>query len=277
LKPVSAIMTIASGKREQYDEMATEYNAYEDLPVALLEAELIKTALGDCTGLTVLDIGGGSGVYAREAVKAGARQVDVVDISDSMMQIGRDIEAKTSEESRIRWLLGDGTKPLVEEGVDVLPYGHYDITMANWIFDHAYTVGDLRGMWVNIAASLKPGGRFIGVRAIAPGCFADYNMKTGKYGCLRSDVQPIPGGFQCKATLLTKPPFSVGCTLMDDSYKMIDEIPRQLGMTNIAKVPDEDSETVKRDLDFWKEHLDQPGVAVVTAIKSYGDVVDGPA
>ncbi|KAH7072068.1 S-adenosyl-L-methionine-dependent methyltransferase [Paraphoma chrysanthemicola] len=270
-------MTIASGKKEQYDEMAIEYNAYEDLPVARLEAELIKTALGDCTGLTVLDIGGGSGVYAREAVKAGAAQVDVVDISDSMMQIGREIEAKTSGKSRIRWLLGDGIQPLVEQDIDILPYGHYDITMANWIFDHACTVDDLRGMWENIAASLKPGGKFIGVRAVAPGCFADHNMKTGKYGTLRSDVKVIPGGFQCTATLLTKPPFSVGCTLMDDSYKMIDEIPRQLGMIDIAKMPDKESETIKSDPEFWQEHLNEPGIAVVIATKGYGDMVQGPA
>jgi SAM-dependent methyltransferase len=267
-------MTSASGKKEQYDEMAIEYNAYEDLPVARLEAELIRTALRDCTGLAILDIGGGSGVYAREAVKRGAKQVDVVDISDSMLQIGRDIEAKDSAKSRIRWLVGDGTRPLVEQGVGILPYGQYDITMANWIFDHAHTVEELRGMWKNIALSLKPGGKFIGVRACAPGCFADYNMKTGKYGCLRSEVKSIPGGFQCKSTLLTKPPFSVGCTLMDDSYKLIDSIPRQLGMTNIKKLPEEETEIVKADPGFWKEQLDKPHFAVVTAIRSYGDMVN---
>jgi SAM-dependent methyltransferase len=270
-------MTSASGKKEQYDEMAIEYNAYEDLPVARLEAELIKTALGDCTGLIVLDIGGGSGVYAREAVKRGAKRVDVVDISESMLQIGRDIEAKSSTESRVRWLVGDATRPLVQQSVDIAPYGQYDITMANWLFDHAYTVEDLKRMWENIASSLKPGGKFIGVRACAPGCFADYNMKTGKYGCLRSDVKTIPGGFQCKSTLLTNPPFSVGYTLMDDSYKMIDAIPRQLSMTDVAKIPEEESEIVKADPIFWKEQLEQPHFAVVTATKSYRDVVNSLA
>lgn len=260
-------MTSASGRKEQYDEMAVEYNAYEDLPVARLEAELIKTALGDCTGITVLDIGGGSGTYARQAIKAGAKQVDVVDISDSMMQIGRDIEASSSQKSRIRWFKGDGSKSLVNQGVAILPSGQYDLTMANWIFDHAHTVDDLKGMWENIVMSLKPGGKFIGVRAIAPGIYAEHNVKTGKYGCLRSDITTIPGGFQCKATLLTDPPFSVGCTLMEDSYNMVDDIPRQFGMTDFAKVLDAESETVKKDLDFWKEHLDEPCFAVITATK----------
>jgi hypothetical protein len=36
-------------------------------------------ALGDCTGLSVLDLGGGNGVRARHAVNLGAIAVDVVD------------------------------------------------------------------------------------------------------------------------------------------------------------------------------------------------------
>ncbi|KAF2019956.1 S-adenosyl-L-methionine-dependent methyltransferase [Aaosphaeria arxii CBS 175.79] len=260
-------MTTASGKKKQYDEMAPEYNAYEDIPIARLEAELITTALGDCTGYNILDLGGGSGVYAREAVRLGAKRVDVVDISDSMMKIGRDIESKSRGKSRIRWLLGDASKPMEDQEVDILPPGEYDITMANWIFDHAYTVNDLRGMWESIAKSLKPGGKFIGVRAIAPGCFAPHNVTTGKYGCLRSDIKMIPGGFQCKATLLTKKPFSVGCTLMEDSYNLVDAIPREFGLTDFEIVPDAESETVNKDRKFWQEHVDDPCFAVVTATK----------
>jgi toxoflavin synthase len=261
-------MTTASGKKDQYDEMAIEYNGYEELPVARLEAELIRTALGDCTGYTGLDLGGGSGTYARQAILAGALQIDVVDISDAMMQIGKDIEAISSDESRIRWLLADITKPLADQGVDVLPPGQYDIAMANWVFDHAHTVDDLRGMWTNIATSLKPGGKFIGVRAIAPGILAEHNIKTGKYGCLRADIKPIPGGLECKAILLTDPPFSVGVTLMEDSYKLIDDIPRRLGMIDFKTVPDAESDVVKEDLEFWQEHLSEPCFAVVTATRA---------
>ncbi|KAF2027052.1 hypothetical protein EK21DRAFT_115173 [Setomelanomma holmii] len=140
-------MTTASGKGQQYDEIAREYNADEDLPVAGLEAELIESAFGDCTGLTILDIGGGSGVYAREA-------------------IGRDIDAKSLERSRIRWLLGDGSKPLMDRGIEIPAFDLYDMTKANWIFDHAYKVNDLRGMREIIAASPKPGGKFISISSL---------------------------------------------------------------------------------------------------------------
>jgi hypothetical protein len=66
-------MPTASGNKDQYDEMAAEYKGYTELPMYRLEAELIRRALGDCTGLAVLDLGGGSGTHARQAIKAGAR------------------------------------------------------------------------------------------------------------------------------------------------------------------------------------------------------------
>ncbi|KAK3346086.1 S-adenosyl-L-methionine-dependent methyltransferase [Lasiosphaeria hispida] len=262
-------MTTASGKKEQYDEMATEYKLYEDLPVARLEAELIRTALGNCTGLAVLDLGGGSGSYARMAVRHGARQVDVVDISEAMMQIGKDIEASCTSSSRIRWIQADVTKPLTTQDLPtpLLPPGRYDIAMANWLFDHARTPDDLRGMWANIATALKPGGKFIGIRATAPGIFAEHNVKAGKYGCLRTEIRDIPGGLECRATLLTNPPFSVGVTLMRDSYNLQDEIARELGMTGFGTVPKRETEEVRRNVEFWREHLEEPEFAVVTAVR----------
>ncbi|KAK3362194.1 hypothetical protein B0T24DRAFT_724223 [Lasiosphaeria ovina] len=114
-------MTVASDNKGQYNEMATEYNGYAKLPMAQVEAELIRKALG-----------GGSGSHARQAVKAGARCVDVVDISDSMLQIGRDIEAQSSEESRICWLLADVSMPLADQGIDV-PAGQSHIRSVWWI------------------------------------------------------------------------------------------------------------------------------------------------
>lgn len=268
-------MTVASGNKDQYNEMATEYTGYANLPMARLEAELIRTALGDLTGLTVLDLGGGSGTHARQAVRAGAQRVDVVDISEAMLQIGRDIEAATSansaEESRIRWHLADVSQPLSEQqGTADIPGGGYDVAMANWVFDHALSPDDLRGMWLNIVTSLKPGGRFVGVRVHAPEpeVQSEYNPDTSKYGSKFTDTREIPGGFYCVTTLLTDPPFSFGLTPMRDSYTLANEIPKSLGMIDFAVVPDEDTEIIKADPEFWKDHLEARSFVVVTAKKA---------
>jgi len=256
----------ATGEKKQYDDVATEYKSYDDLPMARLEAELIRTALGDCTGLAVLDLGGGSGTHARQAVKAGARLVDVADISEAMMQIGKDIASLTDEPNHIRWHVADASRPLVDQDVHLLPPAQYDLVMANWVFDHAHTEHDLRGMWRNIATHLKPGGRFVGIRVIAPGIWAAH-VETGKYGAAYEDIAPISGGVRCKVIFRTDPPFSFGGTMMHDSYAMVNAIPAELGMADFKMIPAEDAQVVKEDLAFWKEHLAEPLFAVVTAIK----------
>ncbi len=86
-----------------------------DLPTSKLEAELILTALGDCTDRTVLDLGGGSGIHARKAVSSGSSVVDVVDISPEMMRIGQDAESNLGREDRIRWFQADATQPIAEQ------------------------------------------------------------------------------------------------------------------------------------------------------------------
>jgi len=258
-------------EKTQYDGVADDYKSYDDLPVAKLEAELIRTALGDLTGLKVLDLGGGSGTHARQALNAGAELVDVADISEAMMQIGKDIEASAPPRSgggRIRWFTADAGKPLAEQGAEVLPPGSYDVVLANWVFDHAHTVDDLKGMWANIASSLRPGGRFVGIRVIKEGIWADYVKTSGKYGCRYEDIGEIPGGVECKVILLTNPPFTFGGTMMEDSYARINEIPKALGVTDFQTVPTEEAEIVKGDPEFWKEHLAEPLFAVQTAVKA---------
>jgi toxoflavin synthase len=183
-----------------------------------------------------------------------------------MMQIGKDIEEKAGRNGRIRWHLADASKPLSEQATDLRATGKYDIVMANWVFDHAHSVEDLTGMWENIVASLKSGGRFLGIRVIRPGIWADH-VKEGKYGAKYDDIADIPGGVKCRVILMTDPPFSFGGTMMRDSYDMINKIPQELGMENFEAIPAEDMEIVKGDLEFWKEHLEEPLFSVITATK----------
>jgi SAM-dependent methyltransferase len=252
--------------KAQYDNVATEYVSYDDLPIAKLEAETIRKALGDCTGLKILDLGGGSGTHARQALTAGAESVDVVDVSEGMMQIGKDIETKAGR-NQIRWYAADASQPLSEQGITSILPGDYDIVMANWVFDHAHTVGDLKGMWQNIALSLKPGGKFLGVRVIKQGIWAEH-VKAGKYGAKYEDIDFIPGGVKCLVVLQTEPTFSFGGTMMEDSYAMINDIPRELGLVDFKAVSEKDSEVIAQNPEFWKEHLEEPLWAVITARKA---------
>lgn len=66
-------------RKDQHDEQAGSYGQYDATPLGLLEHQLQERALGDCEGMTVLDLGGGQGLRARQAIALGAKAVDVVD------------------------------------------------------------------------------------------------------------------------------------------------------------------------------------------------------
>jgi len=254
-------------ERKQYDGVATNYASVTDLPCSKIEAQLILAALGDPTGLSVLDLGGGSGLHARRAIDAGAASVDVLDISVEMMRIGADIEKQLGRnESKVRWIAADLARPLGEQdAAKELREGGYDIVMANWLFDHATSVEDLRAMWGNVVAYLKPGGKFLGVRVQS--IRAEYMKEEGKYGCTFTDIKEIPGGLSYKCNCLTQPPFSFDCTSMADSYTLADVIGKELGLVGFEVVKPEETEVAKGDVEFWKDFVGDPNLAVIVARK----------
>jgi SAM-dependent methyltransferase len=257
---------MATIEKTEYDAFAPKYASVEDLACSKLEGELISTALGNCAGLTVLDLGGGSGFHARRAVDAGASVVDVVDISPEMMRIGQEVETKLGRGDRIRWFEGDATRPLAEQvEKGKLQSEGYDIVMANWVFDHATCMEDLQKMWENVVTSLKPQGRFIGVRV---NCARAEYMSYGKYGVTFTEFEEIPGGLKFVVGCLTEPPFSFPCTTMEATYSLADDIPRKLGLIDFEVMKPEETNIVKNDLEFWNDYLKEPNFVVVVAKKA---------
>lgn len=251
---------MATAEKTQYDAFAPKYASVEELPCSKLEAELVRNALGNCRDLKVLDLGGGSGLHARRAVDAGAAIVDVVDISPEMMRAGQDVETQLGRQGRVRWLEADVTRPLGEQ-LD-LPQHGYDIVMANWVFDHAASMLDLKNMWENVMAGLKPGGKFIGVRAKS--VRAEY-MSYGKYGVTFTEIKEIPNGLKYKVGCVTQPPFSFEATSMESSYSLSDDFARELGLVDFQVCRPEDTEIVKNDFEFWGDYIKDPNFVVIMA------------
>ncbi|KAM5371505.1 hypothetical protein ACJA88_009492 [Fusarium oxysporum] len=231
--------SMSHAEKTQYDSFAPKYASVEELPCSKLEGQLVRNALGDCTGLEVLDLGGGSGLHARRAIDAGASVVDVVDISPEMMKAGEEIEQSLGRKDRIRWFEADVTKPVAEQ---VKLEERYDIVMANWVFDHATSVSELRSMYENVVKSLKSGGKFIGVRSKS--IRANY-MSYGKYGVTFTDA-----------------------TSMESTFSLSDDIGKELGLVEIHVAPAEETELVKNDREFWEDYLKDPNFVVVVAKKA---------
>ena len=253
-------MTNLEQLRAEYDKAASRYNDFGSLPSGQLESELIKLALGDCTGLTVLDLGGGTGTHAREAIDLGAASVDILDISPGMLKQGQEIEESLGRQDVIRFLEADVSKPLLHIP---LHKNGYDLVMANWIFDHAETMEVLEGMFHNIVGYLKPGGRFVGVR--------DANPKSPavltKYGGSCTWIKDIPGGVKYGFKIHTEPPMEFEAASLEVIYSGSTEMYEKFGLTNIDLVPHESAEVVRKDPEFWQAFLEQPYFAVVKAVK----------
>ena len=252
-------MSTENQVKEDYQKHAETYSGYNILPAGRLESAIIKSALGDCTGLKVLDLGGGSGIHAREAIDAGAQRVDIVDISLEMMQIATDTEKSLGRDGRLRTFEGDVSKP-----IDHLPLETYDVVMANWVFDHAGSIETLEGMWQNISKYLKPGAKFIGIRGADPRnpCFLD-----GKYGFHTKNIRDIPGGLAYTVEMRNDPPWEFEGTSLEISFSGSFELHEKYGLEHVSVVPCEDNEIVKSDPEFWQLFLENPPYAVVQGFK----------
>lgn len=252
-------MATAGQVRADYSKTASQYNnAYSTLPVAVLESQVLQEALHTIVDATVLDLGGGSGTHAREAIDAGAARVDIVDISPEMMKIAEGVEASLGRNHRIRTFESDVSKPM-----DHLQLGTYDIVMANWVFDHASSMEMLEGMWSNIERHLKPGGMFLSIRS------GDLrgSGNQGKYGVRTKNIREIPGGFACTVEMLSEPPWEFEASNMQISLSGSFEMHEKYGLENLRVLPYSNAEAIKSDPEFWQLFLESPAFAVVQGYK----------
>ncbi|KAK4623836.1 hypothetical protein CLAFUW4_06026 [Fulvia fulva] len=245
-----------------YNASAATYNDYGSTPIGQLESQLIKIALGDCSGLTVLDLGGGTGLHAREAVELGALSVDVIDVSLEMLNVAQVLGQGPAHVEKLRYFEADVSKPLEHLS---LRQEKYDVVMANWIFGCAPTLDVLEGMFANIAKYLKPGGKFVGVR--------DANVEElqaafPKYGVSARNIEAIPGGIKYLVSIHTTPTTQFEASSMNITRSGSTAMYEQYGLRNVRVVPCEQAEVVKEEPDFWKDFLASPNLAVVQAVNS---------
>ncbi|KUI58927.1 Ubiquinone/menaquinone biosynthesis C-methyltransferase UbiE [Cytospora mali] len=247
---------------QEYNAQASDYEAFTiTTPIGRLETELYFKALDNPTGHTILDLGGGTGLRARQALERGAKSVDVVDFSAEMIRIGKKEAASDGLSDRIRWHEADVSKPLGHLGLETF----YDVVLANWVFDHADSIEVLERMLGNATSYLKPGGRLI--------CVHIENLRSpllsvNKYGVSLSNLEETPVGLKYWVTLYgTDPPVEFSGSSLEVLYGESLEIYEKFGLENAQRVPLEDTELVMNDMEFWKECVEQPILRFVTAQK----------
>jgi ubiquinone/menaquinone biosynthesis C-methylase UbiE len=141
--------------RNGYDRWAAVYD-HDGNPLQALEGPVIRAAAGDVRGLSVLDMGCGTGRHCVWLVEAGA-SVTAVDFSEGMLAKARQ---KPGME-KVRFIAHDLKQPLP------LPATSFDLIISGLVLEH---MADLQNFFAQIHNVLKPGGKAV-VSAMHPAMF----------------------------------------------------------------------------------------------------------
>lgn len=145
----------APSVRAGYDQWAQVYD-HDKNPLVALEEPLVREALGDVAGLSVLDLGCGTGRHALWLASAGA-VVTGIDFSEGMLAEAR---RKPGAEG-VRFLAHDLHEPLPFKAAS------FDRVVSGLVLEHLV---DLGGFFAEARRVLRPGG-FAVVSAMHPAMF----------------------------------------------------------------------------------------------------------
>jgi ubiquinone/menaquinone biosynthesis C-methylase UbiE len=142
----------AGAIRSGYDRWAEIYD-HELNPLVALEEPIVREALGDVSGLSVLDLGCGTGRHALWLAAAGAR-VTAVDFSEGMLSEAR----RKPGASAVSFVVHDLHLPLPFEAAS------FDRIVSGLVLEHLH---DLHLVFGEARRVLQPGGRAV-VSAMHP-------------------------------------------------------------------------------------------------------------
>jgi malonyl-CoA O-methyltransferase len=154
--------------RDAYARWAPAYPPHAHNKLMELEARVVLALLPDVVGLTVLDLGCGSGRYARLLAQRGAARVIGVDQSADMLARAREV---------VHLLVRADARalPLADASIDVVVSG---LMMAD--------LADLDAVVASAARVLRPGGCLI---------YSDLHPRSGRAGWVRAFAGPDGGTY----------------------------------------------------------------------------------
>jgi 2-polyprenyl-3-methyl-5-hydroxy-6-metoxy-1,4-benzoquinol methylase len=150
--PLSPVTLHVVPTQAGYDRWAEIYDG-EDNPLVVLEEELFPPLVGPVSGLSVADIGCGTGRHALAWAGAGA-QVTAVDFSEGMLQKAK---AKPGAEA-VRFLCHDLSKPFPLES------GSFDRVFCCLVLDH---ISNPDAFFSELVRLCRPNG-FVAVSVMHP-------------------------------------------------------------------------------------------------------------
>lgn len=213
--------------RTGYDRWAPVYDDAD--PSTRLEEPVVRALCGPVRGRRALDLGCGTGRYARLLAAGGARVVGL-DLSWGMLRRAR----STGGTTPARWIQGSA---------ETLPFaaGVFDVVVSGLVLDH---LPDPRPCMREVARVLRPGGVVV-LSAVHP----DLQRRTGPAVRFRAEGRRwrIPG--------FVHPPGEVAATM------------ERMGLEVTAERTLRVDAHAVRDRPDWRDRLGRPALLVLAARK----------
>ena len=241
-----------------YDPIAEQYKRSKQQPWrTFVESFTLMGLVGDPAGLRVLDVACGEGFYTRMLRQRGASQVTGVDLSQGMIDLARQQEA--------RYQLG--IDYIVADARNLGDVAQFDLAVAAYLLNYASKPDELQAMCDGIARSLKPGGRFVTVNC-HPGQRFPEAPSYRKYGFETSVIGPWHEGTPIKWTFyLDDGPFDI------ENYHLSiathEEAFRKAGFRQVNwHSPQLSPDGLHgHETDYWSELLERSPITFIECVK----------
>lgn len=251
----------------QYDRIATQYDGVENIPGQQVPVHGMAPYAAAVKGKTVVDLACGTGHFTRWAMEKGALSVIGIDISPGQIKVAS--QAYTFG-GKIQYYAQDCSTPLVDQDGKALVPEPVDVVIAAWLLNYAPNEETQLGMWKNISACLKPGGRFL---ALIPDLDADltdapYDPRYGMDAQKLEDVnvgKPDQGA-KLRRYVYVQPPFYF------DMYQLnrgvYERGAKAAGLVDVHFERNIKLPTEGRPEGYWDVYHARPQVEVMTATKA---------
>ena len=243
-----------------YDQnrIAEQYQQAKAQPWRLrTETHSFLKLIGDVKGKRVLDVACGEGHFTRMLRAAGAAEVVGIDISERMIDLAREQEARQPL----------GIEYRVEDARAVVGQADFDLVVAAWLLVYAQTRTDLVQMCRGLASRLRSGGRL--VTLVNNPAVYDFDPLPDyrKYGFMLSLADRAFEGAPTKVILLLE-----DSTLEIENYYMpiaaYGSALTQTGFRDFAVHTPEVSPAPDDEPGYWDEFVRYPSFVLLDSVKA---------
>ena len=142
----------ARAQSAEYDEIAQSYKTSKQLDFRKkVEEYTLISLVGDVSGLSILDLACGEGIYSRLLKSFGAKELLGVDVSSEMIQLAKTHKGREQCEFQV------GNASCLDLNRE------FDLVIGMYLLNYAKSSEELSQFCSTVFNHLRKGGRFIGV------------------------------------------------------------------------------------------------------------------